>query len=204
MLGFFVLTSCGKREDTRVYKEVHITPPHQEMGEVMKNSHEGLIPPQMNKEVLTPQTALSWDTPANWKEERGSGLRLVTFNSLDDSSKIECSIVTLSGQAGGIRNNIIRWMGQINIAIPSDDSFDLFLSSQVEVKTSSSLKGIIVDLTQLQEDQSDESPSMIAVILESESGTIFVKMTGTKKAVTLNKSELVSLSRSIKYQIQNE
>ena len=71
--------------------------------------------PQLQKalDASVSKVPLSWGTPDGWSEEKGGGMRVATFRAKDDAGGIECSVVSLGGQAGGSQSNVIRWMKQI-------------------------------------------------------------------------------------------
>ena len=151
---------------------------------------------------------LSWETPEGWEEKKGSSMRLATFNSLDASKAIECSIVSLGGQAGGLESNVVRWMNQINVVIPAKDELDKFLSRQEGIKTKGGFSITIIDLTEfsqaelgaratMQPFEEGKSPSMIAAIADLKDMVIFVKMTGSKESVIQNRDLFLSLCRSL-------
>ena len=138
---------------------------------------------------------LNWKAPQNWTEEKGSGMRLVTFHS-NDSDPIECSIVSLGGAAGGVEANLRRWMQQIGLNV-SDQEFVRFLQNPSTLKTKNKEEASVFDFTQLQKSDSDQSPSMMAIVFSINETTIFVKMTGSKKAVLKNRTPFISLGESL-------
>jgi hypothetical protein len=138
---------------------------------------------------------LSWQTPKGWLERKGSGMRLATFSAQDQNNAIECSIVSLGGQAGGFESNVIRWMKQINVNVPSDGQFKEFLSRQSTIKSTGNFPLTVIDLTELTE--GEKTPSMIAAIAELPDMTIFVKMTGSKEALAENRDRFSELCESL-------
>jgi len=181
-VGLF--TSCEGPLTSREYEEIVIAPdldPHDFMGNVPNPAEQQLSLP------------LSWKVPQGWLEEKGSGMRLATFR--DQSGTIECSIVSLGANAGGLRSNVTRWMGQININVPADDQFGEYLSRQKILKTQGSFSMTVIDLWELSREE--QAPSMIAAMAELEDKTIFVKMTGNRKDVVSNRDQFISLVQSL-------
>jgi hypothetical protein len=138
---------------------------------------------------------LSWATPKGWSEEKGSGMRMVTFRAQGKSGGIECSIVSLGGMAGGLESNVARWMGQLKVAVPPDDQLKAFLDRQEAVQTKGDFAVTLIDLTQYTQDAG--APSMIAGIARMPDMTVFVKMTGSRQAVTEQRQALRGLCASL-------
>ncbi|HLO67438.1 MAG TPA: hypothetical protein VK188_10500 [Holophaga sp.] len=66
-----------------------------------------------------PEHPLKWTLPKGWTETAGGGMRFATLNP-PGPGKIEVSVVTLPGSAGGELANVNRWRGQIGLE-PLDD-----------------------------------------------------------------------------------
>jgi len=179
-----MFTSCEQPLTSREYEEI-VTAPASDPHDFMRNA------PFAKEEQLS--LPLSWEVPQGWSEEKGSGMRLVTFRA--QNGTVECSIVSLGGQAGGLRSNVTRWMGQINIDVPADDQFGEYLSRQKILETKGGFPITIIDLSEISGRQQD--PSMIAAIAELEDKTIFVKMTGSRKDVIAHRGQLTSLCLSL-------
>ncbi len=218
----FIGSSCEQNNRKREYEEIVIpssldgqigarTDPHAFM-----NMPEGMQLPAgqdiqeeqniLNKSVAKP--LLSWETPQGWEEKKGSNMRMVTFNAQKESGAIDCFIISLSGQAGGVEANVIRWMNQINVAIPSDGQLKDFLSRQKVITAKGGFSMMVVDLTELPQaelgarktmkpSKEGQLPSMIAAIAEIKNMVIFVKMTGSKEAVLQNREQFEFLCRSL-------
>ncbi len=135
---------------------------------------------QMLKESVA-QAPITWNVPDQWRELKSTGLRLASFESLDKNFVIDCSIVSLGGMAGGKESNIIRWAGQLGIDL-SGERLKSFLSSSEVYKMDSGFSAEIFDFSSLQKDQDDKA-SMKAAIFDMQELTIFIKMTGTVKAI---------------------
>jgi len=202
-------TSCEQQITSREYEEIVTTSPS-DPHDFMKSapfagSQQSGLPPSMQiqasknnqqmQDVLDASVArpsLSWETPQGWSEEKGSGMRLVTFRDQNDS--IKCTIVSLGGDAGGLTSNVVRWMKQINVQVSDNEQLSSFLSRQEDIITKGDFSINVIDLTEITKDQ---APSMIAAIAELEDMTIFVKMTGNKKDVIANRNQFESLCRSL-------
>lgn len=204
------LSSCQPQPASREYEEVVMPSPLQSRMSVHGGDpHAFMNSNRAVQEVLdasAARPALSWETPHGWTEEKGSAMRLATFRAQD--SDIDCSIISLSGRAGGLQSNVVRWMRQVHAAVPSGDRLEEFLSSQEVIKTKGGFSATVIDLTALPlaEAESPEAvsppeeghaPSMIAAVAELQDMTVFVKMTGTKEAVLRNRDPFMSLCRSL-------
>ena len=149
---------------------------------------------------MAPKIPLSWKTPDGWEEIAGTGMRLVTFKG----DGVESSIVSLGGAAGGIPSNVIRWMGQINMAVPSESELNAFIESQEKLVSSGKLEMTLINLAQLQGSQPDSVPSMMASMIQLDDTTVFIKMTGTKAAITKNHDEFKDLCNSLQLKNHHE
>ncbi len=160
----------------------------------------GAVDPQTQKmlDASVARPPLSWATPQGWQESPGSGMRLVNFTSTDTNDPVECNIISLGGQAGGLESNAVRWMGQVNIPVPEAAAMEKFFTAQNKIKTRDGFDATIIDLTQLQPKEDPDSPSMIATVITLPDMTVFVKMTGSRAGVLKNKERFESLCESLK------
>ena len=160
----------------------------------------GVVDPQTQKmlEASVARPPLSWATPEGWQESPGSCMRLATFRSADTGDPVECALISLAGDAGGVESNAARWMQQVNIAVPDVPAMEKFLAAQKKIKTPDGFDATVLDLTQLQSQDDLESPSMAAAIIVLPDMTVFVKMTGTRGAVLKNRDQFETLCESLK------
>jgi hypothetical protein len=208
-LFIFIAAGCGHQESKHVYDEVVIESslkakwegtgdPHASLHSTTAGAPmSGVLDPELLKSAA--QIPLTWKAPSGWQEFPGSGFRLVTFKAGEGEDAIECSIVSLSGEAGGIEANLVRWMTQINLKAPSDGVLE-FLKNE-HAFTPSPVQNMpmdLVDFTALQKDSPDTTPSMYVHIINTPEATIFIKMTGTIKAIKKHAPEFFDLSTSIR------
>ena len=151
--------------------------------------------PTMEDESPSP---LSWTSPGEWIEQKGSGMRLATFVNRDQDDPVETTLVSLGGEAGGTSANVIRWMQQLNIPVPSDQELKKWIEEQYRGQSSGGIRYILIDFTRMQTKMGPETPSMIAAMIEGQENQIFVKMTGSKQSVIKNFKPFRSLLDSIK------
>ena len=160
----------------------------------------GVVDQQTQKmlEASVARPPLAWTTPQGWQETPGGGMRLVSFVSTDKDNPVECTIISLGGQAGGPESNAARWMKQVNIDVPAQAELEKFLAAQKKIKTQDGFDATILDLTQLQSQDDLQSQSMMATIIALPDMTVFVKMTGTRGAVLKNRDKFETLCESLK------
>ena len=179
------LSSCGDSSPKHSYREVTVDSPLRS-NKLMTSSN---MPTSTN-------ISLIWKSPKGWVESKGEGMRIVTFKT-DDKDPIECSIVSLGGMAGGLEANLIRWMKQINLNDISQDKVTDFMEHYEDLTNNNNLEIKIFDFTKLQEDKEWTAPSMIAGLVSVNDQTVFIKMTGTKSAVSKNLPSFKELLQSI-------
>lgn len=207
---FFTGLSCDKKHAVREYTEIISVPPPpimqpSSMSEMpaghppipgMMDGTSSAMPQMMAIEASVDHTPLTWQTPVGWIEEKGNGMRVVSFKLAADPSFL-CTITTLGGAAGGLRSNIVRWMGQIKLNLESDAKLDQFIQNLETVKTAGDLTATVIDLTQLQADAPAETISMISAIISMDNLTVFVKMTGPKKSLSEQKEQFRKLCQTL-------
>lgn len=160
----------------------------------------GAVDQQTQKmlEASVARPPLSWTTPQGWQETPVGGMRLVSFVSTDKDNPVECTIISLGGQAGGLESNAARWMKQVNIDVPAQAELEKFLAAQKKIKTQNGFDATIIDLTQLQSPDDLESQSMMATIIVLPDMTVFVKIIGTRGAVLKNRDKFETLCESLR------
>lgn len=197
---FFLLTSCEQKPQVRQYTEVIIDAPQAQLSSMvppmMAAIPEGVDPhagldmsnaPMMPTANDSLEGKLAWDLPKGWQQQPGQGMRLVSFHLINDPEAIDVSIISLGGMAGGLQANLKRWLGQINVDV-DDEALTAFIKASADN---------IFDFTQLQENTDSANKSMIAAMLMVEDATVFVKMTGSIKAVAQYKKDFLNLVKSV-------
>lgn len=206
--GFAVLvglSSCEKAEQKRTYEEVVTQPPPdpqkllQEMIARGEDPHAFLNTHPMNEENVSKDThaPVTWKVPGGWKEKTAGGMRLASFISETDPH-LDVSIVSLSGEAGGISANINRWLGQLHLPVFDDATLQPFLSKQEKFFSDGGLLVTLVDFSALLPKDDQSLPGMLAAIVELSDQTVFVKMTGTIGEINKNRELFRKLCQSLK------
>ncbi len=143
-----------------------------------------------------------WDTPEGWGEKRqASGIRLATFTA--ESGGV-CTIIPLAGDAGGLKANISRWLGQMTTGAGANapmmsaqgnpETVEKLLKSAEQFLTKGELPVVFIDYTNVTAKPTDSS--MLAAVISLSSSTVFFKMTGTKTQMTANKVKFKALCQS--------
>ena len=179
------------RDLLSTYEEVHL----ESALASMDKFHQSMMDSQQTLPDFNRDSSIKWNTPVGWIEEKGSGMRVVTFKNKTNPQEIECSIVSLGKEAGGLKENLIRWAGQVNIEL-SDAQLQEFGQKKEIWKTKDGQPVQMFDFSQLQK-ADDETPSMMAAIIQTSQATVFVKMTGSKAAISRNKESFKGLNESL-------
>ena len=98
------------------YEEIQIDSPLKSVDQF----HQSMMDSQAMPADFKQDSSIQWNTPQEWAEEKGGGMRVVTFKNKSNPQEINCSIVVLGKEAGGLKENLMRWAGQINIEISDD------------------------------------------------------------------------------------
>ena len=197
-LGLF-LSSCAKEEAKRTYEEIVLNSPVPAAVSPMAVPQMAMpeMPPDMSMGSETP-LKLAWQLPVDWVEREKSGMRLAAFTSGSGANAVECTIISLGGGAGDLRANVVRWLGQINLSEISGEKLDQFVAKSEKLKTADALEGVFLDFTALQGAAGETTPSIEVYVFEHDNKNVFVKLTGTKGALSKNKEKFRSFCRSLK------
>lgn len=123
-------------------------------------------------------------------------MRMAAFGVTHEGEAASCTLISLSGAAGGLEANVRRWMGQLDLPAPGPDELKTFLAGQKKLSTASGLELLLVDLTQLG-DPSESTPSILAAVIDVNSSTLFLKLNGSKKLIAAGREAFLELGRSI-------
>lgn len=118
-----------------------------------------------------PSPGMGWVVPQGWRQVPGAQpLRVATFIAGEADHRLEISVASFAGAAGGILANVNRWREQIGLP-PIDDAT---LADQVTPLTTVGGRGFLVRLA-----GTDLQHQVLAAILPEHGGaTWFVKATG--------------------------
>lgn len=155
-----------------------------------------------DQKMLVPSTIperghLLWESPEGWDiKESQSRIRQATFLIGTGDKQAVCTIITLSGDGGGLKPNITRWLGQLNVTMESEGKLDQFVAKQTSFQTVGKLPAILIDFIPLTPGPDDVS--MLVSITTLKESTVYIKMTGPKSTLSESRDKFVSLSKSIR------
>ena len=149
---------------------------------------------------------ITWVKPEGWEEQSGGDpMRVASFLAPDpalahtgemDPKALDVSVVQLAGNAGGIKANVTRWLGQIKLIATAENIDDLIShAEQITIKTGQN--GIILDFTGMLSGDLTQSSSMIGTILSDSSYTVFVKAMGDRNHLLTLKPEIRDFTKSM-------
>lgn len=123
-------------------------------------------------------------------------MRMASFAMNRDGDAGACTIISLSGAAGGLEANIQRWIRQLELPELGADELQAFIAKQTTVTTDGGLSVLIVDLRTLNNATGD-TPSIIAGVVELDQSTLFVKFNASARLLEAEKTEFLSLCQSL-------
>lgn len=137
-----------------------------------------------------------YDTPEGWVAKEGSAMRVINF-SLGENGEGECYVARLPGAGGGLLANVNRWRAQMGVeplteeqvaALPTKPLFGQ--PAQYMIVDGSFTPGM---------GSTDTFPNyrLLGLILASDAGAVFVKMTGPKDLVIKNEAAFDQFTKSI-------
>lgn len=169
-------------------------------GEPLGTSHRAAAPPAgapsvapgMAGDVPMPPRpsgaeALKWKLPAGWGESFPGGMRYASFK-VPGAGKVDGSVVTLPGDAGGGLANVNRWRGQIGL--PPTDAAGLAAG-----RTAVKAKVGTVDVYDFQ--NGEKKSRLIAGIIMVDGSAWFIKLTGDAEPVTAARPAFLELLGSL-------
>ncbi len=183
LLTIFFLTGCSpKAQGLRTYEETVVA------YKTGAKSNAAKVPAKRS-------SAASWVTPKGWFEEPGSALRLVSFYTTRNGDPMECTIVRLSGEAGGLDGNLRRWLGQCKVT-PSFQELENYLKVVKPESLDGSTSLYFFDLTHFTKDPG--RLSILAAAVRQGDDSYFFKLTGKGSSLALEKAAFLGLCRSFK------
>ena len=141
------------------------------------------------------QFGLTYITPDGWTKAPGSPMRDVNL-SFGANGEGECYVARLPGMGGGILANVNRWrqqMGASPITPAEADALPmrpLFGQPAKFIKVDGKFSGM--GATEVKDDY-----RMLGLILASEAGAVFVKMTGPRELVEANEKNFDIFTNSL-------
>ena len=160
----------------------------------------------VKKEAVLPGPAAApghshfqWVKPGGWNEvPRARGIRLAAFTIKSQNRDSICTIIPLKGEAGGLKANVIRWLGQVNVKMePGSNKLDKFLASGEKFLTTGGFPTVLMDFTPVT--PHPEDTSILAAVITVNGDSVFIKMTGRKSHLIKNKEKFKALCQSFSF-----
>jgi hypothetical protein len=182
VLLLMVLISCSEESKVRKYRE-KAAPVKKEVAFPGPTATPG-------------HTHFQWDKPDGWNEvPKAQGLRLAAFTIQSQNRESICTIIPLKGEAGGLKANVIRWLGQINVKMePGSNKLDKLLASGEKFLTKGGFPTVLMDFTSIT--PNPEDMSILASVITIDGNSVFIKMTGEKSHLIKNKEKFKALCQS--------
>jgi hypothetical protein len=196
-VAMLLLVAGCRREEVTSYRIAKNAPPPAgaPAADPMGAAHRPAAPPPpgMAGEVPPPPTpsaaeALKWTLPSGWAQSFPGGMRYATFK-VPGTGKIDGSVVTLPGDAGGDLSNVNRWRGQIGLG-PTDGAG--LAAARTTVKTRAGLASVY-DFTS----DGGRKSRLIAAILVVDGSSWFIKLTGDAEPVGAARPAFFQLLESL-------
>jgi len=149
--------------------------------------------------AMPAHTHFRWDTPAGWHENRSpSGFRLAAFTVKSGERESICTIIPLQGEAGGLKANVSRWLGQVTDTMaPDENTVEKLLKAKETFLTKGQFPVVLIDFTPVTPNPTDKS--ILAGVLTVQGNSIFIKMTGQKSHLIENKAKFKALCQSFSF-----
>lgn len=132
-------------------------------------------------------TRLSWKLPSGWKEKAAGMMRVASFDAPQGG---DVSIVNLSGDGGGLLNNVNRWRAQMGLAAIEAKDLDQEVQGLDLVGT----KAAFMTLYTASKDK-----GMMVVLLSHAGQTWFVKWAGPGAAIPAQQADFLAFVKSIQF-----
>ena len=203
-LGLFI-SGCQEPK-ARTYTEVAFKPnaaPASMMGagEPMVG---GSVPPMMNSNPVN--IKVTWKLPETWAiKDSANAMRIGSFSVPDpklanmgemDPRAVDVSVIQLAGDAGGLKANLTRWMGQIGLKASPEEMDDMIKSAK-HFNTKTKQDGIFVDFTEKLSGDMTQSKSIFGAIIQTADYTVFVKAMGEIERVVKVKAQIKAFCESL-------
>jgi hypothetical protein len=139
---------------------------------------------------------LKWTLPPGWQEQPAGGMRVGSFLVTEGKGKADISVVTLSGEAGGVLANINRWRKQLLLS----ETTETGLPSLATNVDSDGTPALIVDMvSDVPLPDTKIRTRILGAIIERGGNTWFVKMTGEDSLVKKHKAGFLDFVKSLKF-----
>lgn len=201
-LAAFLLGACNGEPQPRTYSEVAFKE-NARPASGMGSAGMGALPPTNASPV---DIKVTWTLPETWMiRDSANAMRVGSFAVPDpsvahmgamDPHALDVSVVQLSGEAGGLEANILRWMGQVGL-IATPDELKALVASAPKLKVKTGQEGIFVDFTERLSGDMTQSKSIFGAIVMTKDYTVFVKAMGLRERLIRHKAEIEDFCESL-------
>lgn len=186
-----LLTSCQEAQPKHyVEKSTEVKPePSQAMNAPFANG--GMNPGVSTGKLM--ELSFTYVVPSSWRElspSENKGMRARTFLTKDS---LEATFVLLSGQGGGMIQNLDRWAKQLELN-PTPTDMNVFRSTAEVWSTQSDWKAEFFDYRKF---DSKAPESILAVVIPLSGETLFIKLMGPTAKISKELEQLKALVASI-------
>ncbi len=198
-----LMSSCSDSSGPREITEVReLSGGDQEIRIVDSPAERFRMPSQMangggntGKADSADELPFTWNTPEGWSRQTGLPMRDLSF-SFGENGEGECYLSRLPGAGGGLVANVNRWRGQMGQEPLSEEEVAALPS-----KSLFGLEGTFIDVTGdfsgMGAAETKKDYRLLGVILTSEAGAVFVKMTGPADLVAANEANFDQFCASL-------
>ena len=172
---FILLFSCTRNDNTRSYQ--------------LKKSNKQNTADKV-VENRDKSTKLIWEKPDSWISSEGSSMRLASFSIPYSGGTGDLSVIQLGGDGGGLKSNVNRWRGQLNL-----EPIDLFDIEKDIVKEEGQLN--IYSMIQVINQKIDSA--FLCAIIPSGNYTIFVKLSLKPIGIIEIKDDFITFCSSLNF-----
>lgn len=137
----------------------------------------------------------TWQVPDGWTLKPGMPMRDLSF-AFGENEEGECYLSRLPGAGGGLTANVNRWRGQMGLPAITDAEV-LALPKRVMFGLDATFVDISGSFSGMGGGAAKENYRMLGVIVASESGAVFVKMTGPAELIAANQPKFDAFCASL-------
>ena len=139
---------------------------------------------------------LKWDKPEGWSDAPSASMRDINLSFGPDGVG-ECYVARLPGAAGGLESNINRWRKQMGQETLSEEEIAGLPTLEVfgEAATYVSIDG---SFTGMGGKATIDDARMLGMVLMTQNGALFIKMTGPTDLVAGNTAKFEELCASLR------
>lgn len=185
-------SACKDKQDIQVYRVAKELP-----GAQMADNSSMPPVPQAPSMAAGSGPAIADTPPSGWEAQPPSSMRLASYLVKGENGAIaDVSLVALGGGAGGVLDNVNRWLAQLGQPAITEGRLN-----ETAQRLSSSLGDVtVMNLEGLpQGGDALKDGRILAGILSSSDRTIFFKMRGNAALVEAQKAEFVKWIASVQF-----